>query len=81
MYYSGIDQHKLFSVITTVNDDGIIVKQAELKNNEFDILNYFASLGNTHSATVETTGGWYWMNDLLSSHGINLKLAHAKYVK
>ena len=81
MYYSGIDQHKLFSVITTVNDDGIIIKQAELKNNSFDILNYFTSLGNEHSATVETTGGWYWMNDLLSSHGINLKLAHAKYVK
>ena len=81
MFYSGIDQHKLFSVITTVNDDGIIVKQAELKNNNFDILNYFASLGNDHSVTVETTGGWYWMNDLLSSHGIKLKLAHAKYVK
>lgn len=81
MFYSGIDQHKLFSVITTVNNDGIIVKQAELKNNSFDILNYFSSLGIEHSATVETTGGWYWMNDLLSSHGINLKLAHAKYVK
>ena len=81
MYYSGIDQHKQFSYITTVNDDGIIVKQAELKNNNFDILNYFSSIGNEHSVTVETTGGWYWMNDLLSSHGINLKLAHAKYVK
>lgn len=81
MYYSGIDQHKIFSVITTVNDDGIIVKQAELKNNNFDILNYFASIGQDHLATVETTGGWYWMNDLLSSHGIKLKLAHAKYVK
>lgn len=81
MYYSGIDQHKQFSYITTVDDDGIIIKQAELKNNDFDILNYFFSLGKEHSATVETTGGWYWMNDLLSSHGINLKLAHAKYVK
>lgn len=81
MYYSGIDQHKQFSVITTVNDDGIIIKQAELKNNPFDILNYFHSLGQDHSVTVETTGGWYWMNDLLSSQGINLKLAHAKYVK
>ncbi|MCK9425914.1 MAG: hypothetical protein M0Q21_07755 [Ignavibacteriaceae bacterium] len=38
MYYSGIDQHKQFSYITTVNDDGIIVKQAELKNNNFGCL-------------------------------------------
>ena len=81
MFYSGIDQHKLFSYITTVNDDGFIIKQAELKNNSFNILNYFVPLGSEQTATVETTGGWYWMNDLLSSHDISLKLAHAKYVK
>jgi transposase len=81
MFYSGIDQHKRFSYITTVNDDGIIIKQAEIKNNEFDILNYFSSFSEDHLATVETTGGWYWLNDLLSSNGVNLKLAHAKYVK
>ena len=81
MFYSGIDQHKRFSFITTVNDDGIIIKQAEIKNNDFDIINYFSSFGNEQLATVETTGGWYWLNDLLSSNGISLKLAHAKYVK
>lgn len=78
MYCSGIDQHNLFSVITTVNDDGIIIKQAELKNNGFDILNYFFSIGKDHCADDETTGGWYWLKDLLSSNGINLKLAYVK---
>jgi transposase len=81
MFYSGIDQHKLFSYITTVDSDGIVIKEAKLNNNNFDILNYFNSIGNEHIATVETTGGWYWINDLLSSQGIDLKLAHAKYVK
>jgi transposase len=81
MYYSGIDQHKLFSYFTTVDSEGKIVKEAKLKNNSFEILNYFNSLGKEHIATVETTGGWYWMNDLLSSLGITLKLAHAKYLK
>lgn len=81
MFYSGIDQHKLFSYITTVDSDGKIIKEAKLNNNRFEILNYFSSLGNQHIATVETTGGWYWINDLLSSQGIDLKLAHAKYVK
>jgi hypothetical protein len=80
MYYSGIDQHKLFSYITTVDTDGKIVKEAKLINNNFEIVNYFNSLGKDHSATVETTGGWYWMNDLLCSIGIDLKLAHAKYL-
>jgi len=81
MFYSGIDQHKRFSYITTVNDDGIIIKQAEIKNNDFDILNYFSPFGKEHLATVETTGGWYWLNDLLFSNGINLKLAHAIIAK
>jgi len=81
MFYSGIDQHKLFSYITTVDSDGKIIKEAKLINNDFEIINYFNSIGKDHSATVETTGGWYWMNDLLSSQGIKLTLAHAKYVK
>jgi len=81
MFYSGIDQHKLFSYITTVDSDGKIIKEAKLNNNSFEILNYFSSLGKEHTATVETTGGWYRINDLLSSQGIDLKLAHAKYVK
>jgi transposase len=81
MFYSGIDQHKLFSYITTVDSDGKIIKEAKLINNDFEIINYFNSIGKDHSATVETTGGWYWMNDLLSSQGIKLTLAHAKYLK
>ena len=81
MYYSGIDQHKRFSYITTVNEEGVIIKQGEVKNNDFDLKNYFHQFGTSQVATVETTGGWYWMNDLLSSYGIALKLAHAKYVK
>ncbi|BDQ02649.1 MAG: hypothetical protein KatS3mg037_1224 [Ignavibacterium sp.] len=45
MFYSGIDQHKLFSYITTVDSDGKIIKEAKLNNNSFEILNYFSSLG------------------------------------
>ena len=80
MFSSGIDQHKLFSIIVTINDDGVFVEQAEFKNNNFNILNYIVYPGNDHSATVETTGGWYRMNDFLHYHGIKLKLAHAKFI-
>ena len=81
MYYTGIDQHKLFSVMTTVDKSGKVIKQAKLNNNDYEFVNYFKSLKGKHKATVETTGGWYWMNDLISSLGIDLKLAHAKYLK
>ncbi len=81
MYYTGIDQHKLFSVMATVDKSGKVVKEAKLNNNDYEFVNYFKSLKGKHKATVETTGGWYWMNDLISSLGIELKLAHAKYLK
>jgi transposase len=81
MYYTGIDQHKKTSYFTTVDEKGIILKQANVKNNNHDILNYFNGIKGEHSATVETTGGWYWLNDLLESNNISLSLAHAKFVK
>lgn len=81
MYYTGIDLHKQTSYLTTVDSKGVIVKQKNLKNNPFEILNYFHQLKGEHSSTVETTGGWYWLSDLLKENNIPLKLAHAKYVK
>lgn len=81
MYYSGIDLHRDNCFITTVNDIGTIVKQQRVENSEMLILNYFHSLGSSHTAVVESTTGWYWLNDLLEANGVELVLAHAKYVK
>ena len=81
MYYSGIDLHKRFSVITTVDDNGKLIKQEKLKNNNFKIINYFLSIKGQHKATVESTSGWYWIADLLNENNIPLILAHAKYLK
>ena len=81
MYYSGIDLHKDMSFITTINDAGIIVKQSKVSNNDFAILNYFASIGSTHQTVVESTSNWYWLSDLLKDHQIHFTLAHAKYLK
>jgi transposase len=81
MYYSGIDLHRDNCFITTVNDNGTIVKQQRVHNSESLVLNYFQSLGDLHRTVVESTTGWYWLNDLLESHGIPMTLAHAKYLK
>lgn len=77
MYYTGIDQHKRTAYLTTVDSDGVIVNQANIKNTTHDILNYFNQFDGKH----EATGGWYWLSDLLGSRGLNLLLAHAKFVK
>ena len=80
-YYSGIDLHKRTSYITTVNEQGLTVKQEQLRNHRPAIKAYFATQPGTHCAVVESTTGWYWLRDLLEQQDITLKLAHAKYLK
>ena len=81
MYYSGIDLHSDNCYITTLDDNGSVVKQQRVENDPALLLDYFSSLGSSHQAVVESTTGWYWLNDLLDDHGIDLVLAHAKYLK
>jgi transposase len=81
MYYSGIDLHSDNCYITTVDDNGSVVKRQRIENINELILDYFHSLPGSHQAVVESTTGWYWLNDLLSDNGIELILAHAKYLK
>lgn len=81
MYYSGIDLHTDNCFITTQDNTGSVVKRERTENVEGDILEYFHSLPGPHIAVVESTSGWYWLNDLLEANGIELVLAHAKYLK
>ena len=81
MYYSGIDQHKVSSVITTLTADGTRVAQETLPNCRRLLLQYFTQFPGPHKAVVEATGRWYWLRDLLVPAGIDLELAHAKLLK
>jgi hypothetical protein len=81
MFYSGIDLHSDNSYITTIDENGTVVKQQRLENIDSSVLDYFHSLPGPHQAVVESTTGWYWLNDLLGDHNIELILAHAKYLK
>ena len=82
MLYTGIDKHKDNSFLTTVNSEGTIVKQERVRNTEFAFCDYFKPLGNgSHRAVVESTSGWYWLEDVLQGFDIPLVLAHAKYLK
>lgn len=81
MFYSGIDQHKLDSVITTYNDSGERLRQRRLRNDRATIVRYFSAFPGPHRAVVESTGSWYWLRDLLLAQGIELQLAHATRLK
>lgn len=81
MYYTGIDLHKDNCYMTTLTFRGKIVRQDRIKNNPFLILDYFDTIGGSHKAVIETTNSWYWLNDLLEDHQIEVVLAHAKHLK
>jgi len=84
MYYSGIDLHKDMSLITTINENGAILSQRKVPNHKAHIITYFNQVsptGSEHKAVVESTANWYWLSDLLTGQGIDLTLAHAKYLK
>ena len=91
MLYSGIDLHKRFSVITTMNHKGEIISQTKVKNDPELILKHFNKLDQldkpkpdtviTHKAVIEATFAWGWLADLLESHSIQVVLAHPQKTK
>jgi transposase len=81
MNYSGIDLHKDNSVITTTNRGGKIIGESKLPNDDKLIIDYFKNIKGKHKAVVESTSSWYWLHDLLKTNGVEMELAHAKYLK
>ncbi len=81
MFYSGIDLHKDMCVISTLNQDGDMINQSKVPNHNTSIIRYFSDIGKGHKAVVEATANWYWLSDLLRENGIEIILAHAKYLK
>jgi transposase len=81
MFYTGIDQHRLGSTLTTFTAAGERVGEATLPNDRSTLSRYFAQFPGPHQAVVEATGRWYWLRDLLVPQGIDLRLAHAKFLK
>ena len=81
MFYTGIDLHKKFSYLSTIDGKGKIVKQEKIYNDPMKILNYFWSIQGEHKAVVESTIGWYWLVDLLQENRIDIILASPRNLK
>lgn len=81
MWYSGIDQHKQFCLITTYGPTGPRVKQTRVASTPLALQAYVAEFPGPHQAVVESTGAWYWLADTLAALGVEVVLAHATRVK
>ena len=76
MYYTGIDLHKKTSFITTIDEDGQIVKRRNLVNDEVEILHFFLTLDKDTKVVIESTANWYWLYDLLTAHGMDVVISN-----
>ena len=76
MYYTGIDLHKKTSFLTTIDQDGRIVKRTNLPNDESQILDFFADLSDRSKVVIESTSNWYWLYDLLKDNGFDVVISN-----
>lgn len=82
MLYAGLDLHKKFSYVTVMDEQGKIVSQVKLPNNQDSITEYIESIGDElKELAMEAGPSWYWLYELLDSLDINVHLAHPKRVK
>lgn len=77
MLEHGIDLHKRTLSIATLDEAGEVVRERRLRCRREAVAGYFRDLPGPHRAVVESTGSWYWLEELCRREGIDLTLAHA----
>jgi len=75
MLYTGLDLHKSFSYITTMNDKGEIIGQKRLPSNG-EVVEFLKEFGERMEVAIEATPSWYWLYDHLEDEGFKVKLSH-----
>jgi len=75
MLYTGLDFHRNFTYITTMNAKGEIIGQKKLPSNG-EIVDYLKEFEDSMEVAIESTPSWYWLYDCLEDEGFDVKLSH-----
>jgi len=75
MLYTGIDYHRSFSYLTTMDEKGKIIGQKKLPSNG-EIVDFLKELGKDMEIAIEASPSWYWLYDHLENQGFLVKLSH-----
>ena len=75
MLYTGLDFHRSFTYITTMNNKGEIIGQKKLPSNG-EIIDYLKEFEDSMEVAIESTPSWYWLYDCLEDEGFDVKLSH-----
>lgn len=81
IYHIGLDQHKDFSQLAVVDSAGAVKENTRVINTNDHIREFFLDIPKTSIVTMEATGNWYWLYDLLEDIGLKVKLAHPRKVR
>jgi transposase len=81
IYHIGLDQHKKFSQVAVTDNGGKVKENTQVENTVENIREFFEKIPRTSIITMEATGDWYWMYDLLEDLGFKVKLAHPRKVR
>ena len=73
----GMDQHKHFSLAAALNVQTGEMTWCRLRHDDPErIAQYVRSLGEEVRVSLETTGNWYWLVDLLQAQGADVQLCN-----
>jgi len=75
MLYTGLDYHRNFCYMTTMNDKGEIIHQKKLPSNG-QIVDFLKDFDEGMEVAIEATPSWYWLYDRLEEEGFKVKLSH-----
>lgn len=77
MIHVGLDMHKHFSKAEMMDDSGRVLQKTTLyHDNKEEIRQYFRTMEKPATVAIEATRSWYWLVDLISEEGVEVKLAH-----
>lgn len=80
MVHVGVDLHKQTSQIAVLSEDGEL-RQHRLVNDVERLEQFFAQLPPKTPVTIEASGTWWWLVDLLEKLGHQPVLSHPKQTK
>lgn len=75
MLYTGLDFHRSFTYVTTMDGKGEIIGQKKLPSNG-EIVDFLKGFKDSMEVAIESTPSWYWLYDSLEDEGFDVKLSH-----
>lgn len=81
MYFTGIDLHKRTSYVTSIDEEGKVVKKANLASLAEEIVHFLEQLDAETKIVIESNSSWYWLYDALTQAGFEVVISHPQKTK